>query len=276
MRIDKAYAKVGEGQVHVRRRAGAGGALPLGLLHASPSSSRSLEGLMDAIPGGRELVAFDTPCNGQSCAPRASEPSMTDFADMLARAADSLGMERLALYGTHTGAHVAVEWALARPERVAALILDGVALIDEAARDEFLARYAPPKSPDAIGSQFHWAWHFIRDQMIFFPYFARDADHVREGGVFDPRVLHELTLEVLNNLETYHLPYQAVFRHEVRAALARLDLPVLVLSDAAGALDPASEEVAATVKGARLAKECDSLAAKAEAIEAFLEDIDAG
>ncbi|AOL22466.1 Pimeloyl-ACP methyl ester carboxylesterase [Erythrobacter litoralis] len=276
MRIEKAYAAIEEGQIHLRRRAGACEALPLAMLHASPSSSRSLAGLMDAMGAGRDLVAFDTPCNGLSCAPVASEPAMADFADMLARASAALGMERLALYGTHTGAHVAVEWALAEPRQVAALILDGVALLDDAMRAEFLARYAPRKAPDDTGSQFHWAWHFIRDQMIFFPHFEKDAAHLRAGGDLDPRLLHDLTLEVLSNLEIYHRPYEAVFRHEVRAALARLDLPVLVLSDGTGALDPASEEIAGLVKGARLVRGCDGEAAKAAAIEAFLEDINAG
>lgn len=276
MQVEKAYAMIDEGQVHLRRRAGSGGGSPLVMLHASPSSSRSLLGLMEAFGAGRELVAFDTPANGQSCAPRPSEPAMTDFADMLARASQALGMERLAVYGSHTGAHVAIEWALAEPGRVAGLVLDGVALMDEPTRAEFLARYAPRKVPDECGSQFHWAWHFIRDQMIFFPHFEKDAAHLRAGGDLDPRTLHDLTLEVLDNLEVYHMPYEAVFRHDVRGALARLDLPVLVLSDSSGALDPASAEVAGLVKGARLERGCEGPRAKAAAIEAFLEDIDAG
>ena len=231
---------------------------------------------MLAMGEARDLVAFDTPCNGHSCAPRASAPAMAEFADMLSRASCDLRIGRLALYGTHTGAHVAIEWALAEPDRVAGLVLDGVALLDDATRADFLARYAPRRAPDATGSQFHWAWHFIRDQMIFFPHFEKDAAHLRAGGDLDPRLLHDLTLEVLNNLEVYHLPYEAVFRHEVRSALARLDLPVLVLCDGSGALDPASEEVARLVKGARFAHGCDGPAARAAAIDAFLEDIDAG
>lgn len=278
MAIAKAYAAIEEGQVHLRRREGADrGALPLVMLHASPSSSRSLVPLMEEFAradAGRELIAFDTPCNGQSCAPAMPDPAIADFAAMLARAADALGKPRVALYGTHTGAHIAIEWALARPEGVAALVLDGVALLDEAMRAEFLELYAPRKVPDETGSQFPWAFQFIRDQMIFFPHYRKDAAHIRAGGDLDPRVLHELALEVLANLKAYHLPYEAVFRHEVRAALARLEVPVLVLADSASALDPATEEIARLVPHARLATDCASPGDKAAAISAFLETIE--
>lgn len=225
---------------------------------------------MEALDEGLSLYAFDTPCNGQSCAPAMAAPAIADFADMIARGSEALGLERQALYGTHTGAHIAIEWTLARPKEVRALVLDGVALFEEVTRAEFLERYAPPQRPDETGAQFHWAWHFIRDQMLFFPHYRKDADHLRAGGTLDPAVLHELVLDVLNNLETYHLPYEAVFRHDVREALARLGVPTLVLADSESALDPATAEIASLVPGAQVAPDCATPEAKARAIEIFL------
>ena len=225
---------------------------------------------MLALSEDLSLYAFDTPCNGQSCAPTMVSPAMADFADMIARGCEALHLKKPALYGTHTGAHIAIEWALARPSQVRALVLDGVALFGEAMRAEFLELYAPPQKPDEAGSQFHWAWSFIRDQMLFFPHYKKDAEHLRAGGTLDPDVLHELVLEVLNNLETYHLPYEAVFRHEVREALAGLKVPTLVLGDSESALDPATAEIARLVPGAEVAPDCDTPQAKAKAIEAFL------
>lgn len=198
---------------------------------------------------------------------------MADFADMIARGSEPLCLERPALYGTHTGAHIAIEWALARPSQVRALVLDGVALLDEATRAEFLKRYAPRQRPDETGAQFHWAWNFIRDQMLFFPHYKKDAEHLRAGGTLEPLVLHELVLDVLNNLETYHLPYEAVFRHEVREALARLDVPTLVLGDSESALDPATTAIAKLVPGAEVATDCASPEAKAAVIETFLKGL---
>lgn len=288
--VEKAYAATAEGQVHLRRSAGLDSAgtaassdLPLVMLHASPASSVSLMPLLRAMPAGRALFAFDTPCNGQSCAPAADDPQIGDFADMLDRACDDLGLGEIAIYGTHTGAHIAIAWALARPDRVKLLALDGVALLDQELRDEFLDRYAPPKAPDDTGSQFHWAWQYVRDQMIFFPHYRKDAAHQREGGVFDAETLHELVLDVLNNLESYHLPYRAVFAHDVRADLAKLSQPVLVMSEAAeagnagnGPLDAAAAEVLSIVGHAQSATGCDTASAKAAAVTHFLAELDNG
>ena len=269
--MDKAYVRIAEGQLHLRQSDVEAAATPLVLSHASPASSQTLEPLMEAIGGGRSLYAFDNPCNGQSCAPAMDQPTMRDFADMLARGSTAMGLEQVALYGTHTGSHIMMEWALAHPENVSALILDGVALMDDATRAEFLELYAPPKVPDEAGSQFHWAWNFIRDQMFFYPHYKKDNAHRRPEGVFDAQTLHDLTMDVLSNLETYHKPYEAVFRHDVRSALPKLGVPVLILSHDDGALDEASAEVASLVAGAQLVRNDGSAAAKAAAINAFLE-----
>lgn len=273
--IEKAYAAIEEGQVHLHRSAGeASGQLPVILLHASPASSTSLLPIMRALPQSREVLAFDTPCNGQSCAPVTDDPEIDDFADMLDRACDALGLNDIAIYGTHTGAHIAIAWALARADRVKALMLDGVALLDADLRQEMLTEYAPPKQPDAAGSQFHWAWQYIRDQMIFFPHYRKDAEHKREGGVFDADTLHSLVLDVLNNLESYHMPYRAVFLHDVRSDLAKLELPTLVMSDEDGPLDQASNELRSLVANAQLADQCGSPSAKAAAIQSFISELD--
>ena len=275
--IEKAYATVAEGQLHLRRCLGGEGAVPRAMLHASPSSSRSLEPLMEARGKAQgaafDLYAFDTPCNGQSCAPLIEAPTIADFADMIARAGEALGLERPVLYGTHTGAHIAVEWALARPHQVRGLIIDGLALLDARTRAEFLQHYAPRQVPSDTGAQFHWAWNFIRDQMLFFPHYIKDYNALRGGGTLDPEILHALATDVLYQLKVYHLPYEAVFRHEVREALRRLKVPVLVLGDSESALDRATAEIADLAPGSTLAPDCPTPEAKAAAIETFVKGL---
>lgn len=278
--IEKAYAQIAEGQLHLRRKSGREGAQSLVMMHASPSSSLSLEPLMGALGTQHDLFAFDTPCNGQSCAPAHDAPAMADFAEMIARGfkalrSKGLGRERPALYGTHTGAHIALEWALARPSEVRALVIDGVALLDDETRAEFLENYAPKQVPSDTGAQFHWAWNFMRDQMLFFPHYKKDYNTLRDGGTLDSEILHSLTVEVLHQLKVYHLPYEAVFRHDVREALQKVSVPTLIIGDKESALDPATTEVSELVPGARTALDCASPEAKARAIEGFLEGIPA-
>ena len=273
--IKKAYASIAEGQLHLRRRQGNESAVPLAMMHASPSSSQSLEPLMEAMGEQFDLYAFDNPCNGQSCAPAVEAPVMADFADMIARGLEDLEVEHPVLYGTHTGAHIALEWALARPDEVRALVIDGVALLDEETRAEFLENYAPKQAPSNTGAQFHWAWNFMRDQMLFFPHYKKNYNALRGNGTLDPEILHSLTVEVLNQLKVYHLPYEAVFRHDIRGALEKVSVPTLILVDDESALDPATAEVSKLVPNSRTAPNCAAPEAKAHAISDFLKDLPA-
>ena len=240
--IDRGFARLTEGLVHYRERAAADGGNdmpPLLLLHASPNSSRSVEPIMQAYPPGRRLVAPDNPGNGDSVRPAAAQPEMHDYADMLDRFCDALGLETVDIFGSHTGAHIGLELAVRRPERVRRLVVDGLLVLDAEQREDFLANYAPHKEPDEAGSQFHWAWQYIRDQMIFFPHYRKDREHLRVGGVFDAEFLHEMTMDVLRSLRTYHLAYEAVFRHDVAARLGELQQPIRWLDSGHGYLDDA-------------------------------------
>lgn len=247
---DRGFVRIAEGQIHYRR-AGPAHTRPLVMLHASPASSLSLLPLAAEL-SGHQLLLPDTPGNGQSCAPGLPTPDLVHYADMLDRAMTALGLFEFDLYGTHTGAHIAIEWAIAHPGRVRTLTLDGVALFSPETRTEFLAHYAPPQTPDASGTQFAWAWNMIRDQMIFWPHFKKDAAHLRKDGQFDPRLLHDLTLDLLNNLETYHQPYEAVFRHEPLARLPLVTTPSLWLQGEGGPLDTDAHEAIAAMPHARI------------------------
>lgn len=227
--VKRGFVSINEGQVHVRTGGDDHSNPPLVLLHASPSSSKSLEPLIRSLTPDHSVIAPDTLGNGDSPDPATNDPDVEYYADAMDRMADALNLETINLYGTHTGAHIAIEWAIRNPDRVDRLILDGLAHFPDDQRQEFKDHYAPPQSPDASGSQFHWAWQFIRDQMIFYPYYKKDAEHLRSGGTFDPVILHGLVMDVLNSLETYHLPYQAVFRHNLTARLPLVTVPTLCL-----------------------------------------------
>lgn len=267
--IDRGFLRLDEGLVHYRMAGAEAGSTPLVMLHASPASSRSLEGLAALIAPNTRVYMPDTPGNGLSCAPQQSEPELADYAEMMGRFCDDLGHDQIDLYGTHTGAHIAIEWAIAQPKRVRRLILDGVALLSEVDRNEFLERYAPPRSPDAAGTQFAWAWNLIRDQMIFWPHYRQDAAHMRQGGQFEPTLLHELTMDLLGALETYHQPYSAVFRHNPLARLPLVTTPTLWIQGHDGPLDANTERAIAALRDVTVA-DVNDLSARASAIGEFL------
>ncbi len=231
--IERRFVDVEEGQVHVRvsRAAPAGDNKPLLLIHASPASAMTVVPIMKGLGSTRRCYAPDTLGFGDSVAPVQSQPEIPDYADATRRVMDALDLDHVDVYGSHTGAHTAVELAITCPDRVGRVILDGIALFEPEEKQRMLAHYAPHVTPDMIGGQFNWAWHFIRDQTLFFPYFDRDQAHLRGLDMTDADTLHWITTDVLKALTTYHLGYRAAFRHNDRERLPLVSQRTLVTAD---------------------------------------------
>ena len=228
--VDRAFVRIREGLVHYRT-AGAGlKGTPLYMVHGGPGSSRGLEGFLRALGGGRRVIAPDTLGYGDSAAPELPQPEIDYYADTVLRIIDALGIEQIDFYGSHTGVHIGTELALRHPGRVRKLIFDGVTFFSDEERADYLKNYAPAMQPDRYGRQLNWAWHFVRDMALFFPHFNHNADRRLNRGVPSPEALHNSVLEVLKALTTYHLSYNAVFRHDLKSLLPRLKHPVLCVT----------------------------------------------
>jgi len=225
--IRRRFADVDHGQIHYRT---AGEGAPLLAIHASPGSSRQMVGLIDDLSGFARVIAPDTPGNGDSDALPIDAPSIIDLARAYLGLLDALGLERVSLYGSHTGAAIAAELAILAPGRVDRLILDGVQVLDEAARAEMMALYAHPFTPDLDGAYLARAFMFCRDQFLFYPWYDRTRRGQRQGGLPHPRALHGLLLELLKAGETYHLNYRAAFRWIAPDRLPLVGCPTLVVA----------------------------------------------
>jgi len=209
--IDRNFVRIAEGQVHFRSAGprSPSGARTLVMLHASPASSQSLLPLIQRFAATRRVIALDTLGNGDSAAPVPTKPDIACFADAHLRALDAIGVTEFDLYGSHTGGCIAAEIAIARPDRVRSLILDGMSLYSDEERAEMLARYAPAVPLDQNGAQVTWFWHFVRDTYMFWPWYKRDPQHARTVGLPSAEALHDKFVEVLKAARTYHLSYNA-------------------------------------------------------------------
>ena len=272
--IDRTFVRIAEGQVHLRRiEAEKAAAPPLFLLHASPSSSRFMIGLMAAVADGRRtVIAPDTLGNGDSPPPAPAEPDIAYFAGSVLRLADAMGIDRFDIYGAHTGARIACELAAVAPDRVRAAIFDGIREYD-AIRETILANYAPRRQPDEHGTHMVWAFHFVRDQALYFPHFQRDPDHRLPGFMPDPRRLHDAAIDVLKAIDTYSLPYLAAFRYRPLDRMPNIERPVLFLraERELAALNEAIAQMAALVPQGTIAEVSSNPEAKARAMLAFLD-----
>lgn len=250
--IRRGFVDLDHGQIHYRT-AGSGG-VPLVMIHQSPGSSKQLEGIVRELGRGRLVIAPDTAGNGDSDAIADPRPTIADLAATTLAAIEKLVDGPFDLYGSHTGASIAVDVAIARPDRVRRLVIDGMGLyaVDEQA--EIVARYAREIEPDLEATHLMKVWHFCRDQLLFWPYYNRTAQGRLPNGLPDADTLHDFVVEVLKAMRTYHRSYRAAFRHPKRDRLPLLTVPTLVVSSPSDMLHGYFAEVVATVPGARSAE----------------------
>ena len=135
MYVDSRY-----GQLHLRSAFPASGGFDelttLICLHQSPMSGRVFEGFLRLMGTDRSVYAPDTPGFGESDPPP-EQPAIADYAAALGDFIDQLRLRQVDLLGYHTGAAIAAELAIARPDQVRRVILVAVPVFDAAERDAF-------------------------------------------------------------------------------------------------------------------------------------------
>ena len=222
------FIDIGNRQVHYRY-CGDGPAIVI--VHASPGSSRQMEGLMlDLANRGYSVFAPDTPGNGDSPKLPEAKPSVQDYAEALLLLLAKLGLKQPHIYGSHTGAAIAAELAIATPESVGHIVLEGIGVFSREQRDAFMQHYAPPFKPDLDGAYLTQAFHFCRDQYLFFPWYDRVAKSSRSAGLPSAYDLHAWVLEVLKANETYPLAYHAAFAWPALKRMPLVEKETLMLA----------------------------------------------
>ena len=109
------------------RRPGAEG-LPLVLLHGVGSDAESWSPLIEALPPGRDIVAWYAPGYGDSTPVAPQAPAPDDYAAALEAMLDALALGRVLLAGHSLGCLFAARFAARNPNRVARLALMSPAL----------------------------------------------------------------------------------------------------------------------------------------------------
>ncbi len=278
--IERQFVALREGQLHLRRlEAPANDTnLPVPaalLLHPSPASSWFMQGLMMELRKAgcnAALIAPDTLGNGDSAPPGIDRPGIAYFADSMRRMIDELALDRVDLYGSHTGARIACEFAAAYPDRVRRVVLDGIVEYGDDMRNAIIENYAPRIEPDEFGRHFIWAFNFVRDQALHFPWFMRHPEHRLSVPVPPAAVLHRAALDVLKALDTYADPYIAAFEYRAYERMPNVEAPVLLLKadSELPVLQAAVAKAASLLRDAHIATVTGGDTAKAKAIAGFL------
>jgi pimeloyl-ACP methyl ester carboxylesterase len=128
VRTRRAYFDCRFGQLHVRTAFPTTGGfdeqVPLFCLHPDQSSSRMFTRFLPEIADVRSVYAPDLPGLGESDPP--PTPNVGDAAGAMSDLANDLRLRQIDLLGLHSGATVALNLAVARPELVRRLVLVGI------------------------------------------------------------------------------------------------------------------------------------------------------
>ena len=270
-RVIKDYVSTTYGQLMIRQ-AGTGddGDPPLVMLHASPGSAEMLVPLMKRLAQGRRVIALDMLGNGDSDKPPWESADAWDYAPVVAEVIDALGLDHVDLYGNHTGAAIALELCLSAPGRVRRLVLDGVPLFGAAEREDILAHYTLPLEPSDEGTHLVFAWSFLRDQSLFWPWYNRTVEGIRWVDPIDAESLHVWLVELLKSGHTYPIAYRAAFSHPTRERLPLLTTPTLMVAHPSDMLHDSTMEAAGLAQRASATSVAEDLDSAAAVIAEFL------
>jgi pimeloyl-ACP methyl ester carboxylesterase len=235
------YVRTSSGLVHVRLD-GDPDARPLLFVHGSPGSADSFDPLIRELARDHLVVAPDTLGNGYSDPAPGTDPEVHVFADAVAEVLGALSLGPVTVYGSHTGACIALELAVRRPGLVSTVVADGLPVFDEAEQRDLLENYFVSLAPERHGEHLLRAWHTIRDVQLWWPWYRQDAEHRRPTGPSDPEVLHRLVVEFLKSGDTYRASYAAAFRFPSLARLAQTTVPVVACAEPEDMLFAGSRE----------------------------------
>ena len=228
-RIKRALIPVSAGHVHVRY---AGSGPPLIMLHECPRSSLSLLPLIALLSDQFCCIAMDIPGYGESDAlpmPR-EKTTIIDFSTILGQVIDTLGVDKVHLYGTHTGAAIAVQYAIDSPQRVARLFLDGPPAFTHDEQASMLKHYLPAIDVSRDGAHLTRVWTRVLDQQTYFPFYRRSSQYRLDTLKTDLATADRTAIGFLTAGENYSTAYRVALSYDTVSALAQLDNVDVVIS----------------------------------------------
>lgn len=228
--IRKAYATLDyDGQPVQTHYRSTGQGPPLVLLHPSPLSSAFVVPLMDTWAAHATLFAADTPGYGQSDALPEPPTDLAPYVDWLRRLLDEWGLERVGLYGSATGAQIAIEFARMHPGRLSYLLVENAVHFTDEERAWILRDYFPSLAPQADGSHLRLAWHMADALFRRFPWFD-ESERARVEAPEPPvELVHGIAMGYLQAGPEYDRAYRAAFENEDARKLQAVTVPTYIV-----------------------------------------------
>ena len=214
--ISRGYANVGSDDAPRLMHYYACGSGPaLLLLHPSPASAESYLPLLETLGSHVTAIAVDTLGYGHSDRLPSQPADLSPYVDALNRFCQALNIDQAIVYGSATGAQIALEFSKQHANRCASTILDNCADFPESECEAILDGYFPNLAIDYSGAHLTRIWTMALDLHRFFPWHWHDRPEARlPARDLDVNALQLMALQYLQAGPEYDWAYRAAFANE--------------------------------------------------------------
>lgn len=225
-RMRQDYVDIPGGQLRLRRNEDVTGR-PVVILHDAIGSSETTLSLAGGFIGRRPVLVLNLPGHGESDAlARGGKLSIASHSNAVIQALDALGIEDVDVLGLGLGGMVGLEVSLRAPRRVRHLAMASAIAPDATLRKRLRTQGAPDLRPVWFGGHLLEAWHMVRDQSLFSPWFERTrAGIVRQEPRIDPEFVNRRVLELFRSQGVWRQSFHAQLDYPFARQLARAKIP---------------------------------------------------
>lgn len=199
------------------------------LFHSSPNSGSMMHSLATNLANHFTVICPDTPGYGSSEKLDIDEPSMSDFVIAFKSLFDQMGLTKFAIYGTATGAQIAIRYGIEYPADVHHLYLDNCAHFTDEERSEILKHYFPDLTPNEQGAHLDKIWEIVTHLFKYFPWCFKTEQYKINVPPPPPKILHAVAMDYMASGADYDIAYKAAFNHEKVDYIQQLTTPTTIL-----------------------------------------------
>ncbi len=209
--IIRKYIKIGSRRIYVQVM---GNGPAIALLHPSPHSSDMLLPLASRLADKYTVICIDTPGYGRSDGLESPPKSLSAYTILLHKLFKKMDISQLALYGSATGAQIAIRYALENEDMVSHIFLDNAAHFEDDLRDKILESYFPDLTPSKDGNHLRVLWDIVSNLQVYFPWCFKIKKYYLNRPQLPLEVMHAIVVDFLKAGKHYYYAYKAAFKHE--------------------------------------------------------------
>jgi pimeloyl-ACP methyl ester carboxylesterase len=251
------YVDVRGGQLRILKNS-EGTGRPVVILHDALGSIDTVESIARGFIAKRPIFALELPGHGESdnLLPSRS-PSIVDYAAIVHRALSVLKLGRVDVVGLGFGGLIGVELALRQRPAINAIAVIGVTDLEGARAEAFMSQGIPAIEPDWFGGYLLHAWHTVRDQGLFSPWYdRRGSAAIKQEPQIEPLRIQQRVLELFRSNGGWQRALKAQnsypWRRKLKAAMDLADLPVMLAVSSIDPLRESTVRVAEAIKTNKL------------------------